>query len=96
MVITYGGQLGLLDAYVPSLVDVLMPVPSTRAATAVNDLAEKAESASWIRRWRNGPFEPAATMAALERERGRLSGELQPALERLLAAMAAAAAPEPS
>ncbi|SDY62502.1 hypothetical protein SAMN05660209_03300 [Geodermatophilus africanus] len=96
MVITYGGQLGLLDAYVPRLVDVLTPVPSTRAAAAVNDLAEKADSASWITRWRNGPFDPAATMAALERERRRLSAELQPAVTRLLVAMDAAAASEPS
>lgn len=96
MVITYGGQLGLLDSYVPSLVDVLVPVPSTSAAAALNDLAEKAESASWITRWRNSPFDPAATMTALDRERGRLNSKLQPALDRLLAAMDPATAPDPS
>lgn len=91
MVLTYDGRIGLLDSYVPDLVDLLMPVPSTPAIVAVDDLAEKAQSASWITRWRNSPFDSAATVAAFGREQRRLSAELQPALDRLQAAMQLAA-----
>jgi hypothetical protein len=96
MVITNGGQIGLLDAYVPRLIDVLIPVPSTRAIAAVDGLAEKAQSASWITRWRSSSFDPAVTVSALGLEQGRLSAELQPALDRLRAVLDPAARQEPA
>jgi len=48
MVIDYAGQIGLIDSYVPQLVDALSPVPSSQGVPAIIELAAKARSASWI------------------------------------------------
>ena len=95
MVIDYGGQIGLIDSYVPRLVDVLAPVPSARAAPVLAELAETARSATWITRWRSSAVDPSATVAALRREAPRLGPEVQPALGELAAALDPATRHEP-
>jgi hypothetical protein len=87
MVITYGGQIGLIDSYVPWLLDVLAPVPSAEAVPALTELAETARTATWITRWRSSPFDPAATVATLRSDLGRLESKVQPALQTLAAAL---------
>jgi Abortive infection C-terminus len=87
MVIDYGGQIGIIDSYVPELVDVLMPVPSSQGVPAIAELAAKARSATWISYWRGSPVDPAKTVEALHREQQRLGAALQKALDELRAAI---------
>jgi hypothetical protein len=87
MVIDYGGQIGLIDSYVPEFVDVLVPVPSTQGAPAIAKLAAKARSATWITYWRWSRVDPAKTVEALHREQQRLGAAMQKALDELRAAI---------
>jgi hypothetical protein len=87
MVINGEGQIALTEHYVPRLVDVLAPIPGARAVQAINELAETAKAASWITRWRGETVTPAATVAALRAEQGRLTPELQAPIAALADAL---------
>jgi hypothetical protein len=77
MVINSDGQIALTEPYVTRLVDILSPIPGDRAVAAIDELAETAQSASWITRWRGETVDPAATVGALGLAQGRLGPEMQ-------------------
>jgi hypothetical protein len=83
MVIDRWGQIGLIEPYVARLVDLLAPIPPTRAVPAIRELAAKAEAATWITRWRWSVVEPMKTVEALLREQQRLGQEMQQAVDQL-------------
>lgn len=87
MVINDEGRLGLIDSYVSTLVDVLVPVPSSQGIPAIAELATKALSATWITHWRTQPVDPAKTIEVLQNEQQRLDQAMQKALDELRAAI---------
>ena len=96
MVINYEGQLGLTVHYVDRLVDVLTPIPDSRAVAALDELAKTAKTASWVTRWRGETVDPAATVEALRAAQGRLSPELQESMTTLRTALDPAARRAPT
>ena len=72
MIIDQAGHIGLTVPYVEDLIGVLVPVPTSQAAPAVGEVAEKVRSATWITTWRGQTVDPVATIEALEREAARL------------------------
>ena len=87
MVFTVNGQLGLTAWYVAAFIDILIPVPPNRVAAKLRELADAAESATWINRLRLQPVDPADTLAALDREQARLTTTAREALQQLRSSM---------
>ncbi len=69
------------------LVDILSPIPGDRAVAAISELAETAQSVSWITRWRDETVDAAATVGALGLAQGRLGPEMQRPMTRLREAL---------
>ncbi|SDO03408.1 Abortive infection C-terminus [Klenkia soli] len=93
MLLTYGGQIGLIDSYVPLVLGVLEPVPARGTRNMLTELTGTARDATWIPHWRRQAYDSAATVEALRAGAQRLPEQARPALLELAAAYEAADGP---